>query len=225
MAVENARLSTERSRIAGTFQGRLLPPELPDVPGSRLAARTGRRARRTRWAGTPTTPSRGPAAGSSGRRRHQTGCRGGRADVALPVHAQHRRPAAWDPVAALGHLDAALRERPGVSLVSVSCVLLRMRTGAVSGDRARGEPLPFTCIRSGLSPSVQCVRAVPGGPGPRHYEAMTVELDRRRPARALHRRGGRRGREDRALRQKRLAAALRDVRSRRDITRIDERVT
>ena len=36
-AVENARLYTERSRIASTLQQSLLPPELPEVPGFRLA--------------------------------------------------------------------------------------------------------------------------------------------------------------------------------------------
>jgi PAS domain S-box-containing protein len=39
VAVENARLYTERSRIAHTLQARLLPSVLPDPPGMRLAAR------------------------------------------------------------------------------------------------------------------------------------------------------------------------------------------
>jgi PAS domain S-box-containing protein len=39
VAVENARLYTERSRIAHTLQARLLPSRLPAPPGVRLAAR------------------------------------------------------------------------------------------------------------------------------------------------------------------------------------------
>jgi serine phosphatase RsbU (regulator of sigma subunit) len=39
VAVENARLYTERSRIAHTLQARLLPERLPEVPGAVLAAR------------------------------------------------------------------------------------------------------------------------------------------------------------------------------------------
>lgn len=39
LAVENARLYTERSHIAQTLQRSLLPPALPDVPGLELAAR------------------------------------------------------------------------------------------------------------------------------------------------------------------------------------------
>ena len=37
IAVENARLYRERSLIASTLQRSLLPPELPDIPGFRLA--------------------------------------------------------------------------------------------------------------------------------------------------------------------------------------------
>jgi serine phosphatase RsbU (regulator of sigma subunit) len=39
LAVENARLYTERSHIAQTLQRSLLPPALPEVPGLELAAR------------------------------------------------------------------------------------------------------------------------------------------------------------------------------------------
>ncbi len=38
IAVENARLYTERTRIASTLQQALLPEDLPDVPGAELAA-------------------------------------------------------------------------------------------------------------------------------------------------------------------------------------------
>jgi len=39
VAIDNARLYSERSRIAHTLQARLLPSRLPDIPGARLAAR------------------------------------------------------------------------------------------------------------------------------------------------------------------------------------------
>ncbi len=38
-AIDNARLYTERTRIAHTLQARLLPARLPDIPGAVLAAR------------------------------------------------------------------------------------------------------------------------------------------------------------------------------------------
>jgi PAS domain S-box-containing protein len=38
-AIENARLYTERSRIAHLLQVKLLPERLPDIPGARVAAR------------------------------------------------------------------------------------------------------------------------------------------------------------------------------------------
>ena len=47
IAVENARLYTERSEIATTLQRSLLPPDLPDIPGFRLArGRRGAQRRR-----------------------------------------------------------------------------------------------------------------------------------------------------------------------------------
>jgi len=39
VAIDNARLYTERSRIAHTLQAKLLPDRLPAIPGTRLAAR------------------------------------------------------------------------------------------------------------------------------------------------------------------------------------------
>ena len=39
MAIDNARLYTERSRIAHTLQVKLLPERLPEIPGARVAAR------------------------------------------------------------------------------------------------------------------------------------------------------------------------------------------
>ena len=39
VAIENARLYTERSRIAHLLQVKLLPERLPEIPGARVAAR------------------------------------------------------------------------------------------------------------------------------------------------------------------------------------------
>jgi serine phosphatase RsbU (regulator of sigma subunit) len=39
IAIDNARLYTERTRIAHTLQAKLLPERLPDIPGALLAAR------------------------------------------------------------------------------------------------------------------------------------------------------------------------------------------
>lgn len=39
LAIENARLHQERSRVAQTLQNSLLPPEIPEIPGVELAVR------------------------------------------------------------------------------------------------------------------------------------------------------------------------------------------
>ena len=64
IAVENARLYTERSLIAHTLQRALLPPGCRRSRASRCRRSTGRRARRTGSAATSTTPSRCATAGS-----------------------------------------------------------------------------------------------------------------------------------------------------------------
>ena len=55
VAIENARLYSERSSIAHTLQQSLLPSRLPEIPGYELAACTSRRSRATTSAATSTT--------------------------------------------------------------------------------------------------------------------------------------------------------------------------
>lgn len=134
-AVENARLYTELSQIAGTLQQSLLPPELPDLPGVRLASLY-------RAAGTQNdvggdfydvfaVPSGwvavvGDVAG-----------RGAEAAALTSLARYTLRTASRlldDPLGAVQQLNLALLERSRLSLVSVCYVLVREDGDQMSAD-------------------------------------------------------------------------------------------
>jgi len=125
-AVENARLYTERSRIAATLQQSLLPPELPEIPGFRLAG-LYRPAGELNDVGGDFYDVFEVPGGWMALVGDVAG-RGAEA-AALTSLSRHTLRAVGklfgDPIAALGELNAALRERPQLSLVSVCCALLR----------------------------------------------------------------------------------------------------
>ena len=125
-AVENARLYTDRSRIAATLQQSLLPPELPEIPGFRLAALYRPAGEQNEVGGdfydVFEVPGGwmvlvGDVAGQ------------GAEAAALTSLSRYTLRAVGkllgDPVLAARELNAALRERPQISLVSVCCALLR----------------------------------------------------------------------------------------------------
>ena len=147
VAIENARLYSERSRIAHTLQQSLLPEALPEIPGYELASlylpavdgsEVGGRLLRA------VGGRRGLAARR--RRRHRQGRRGGGAHLAGPAHPAHgvgvrlqpggaarpARPHAARPAAALD-LHRAVRAagaRPARGR-------LRRPSAAADGHRAR----------------------------------------------------------------------------------------
>ena len=95
IAVENARLYAERSKIAATLQQSLLPPDLPEIPGFLPREPVPGRRRPERGRRRLLRRVRSPRGMDDRRRRRgRTGRRGGRADRAFAVHASHRREAA-----------------------------------------------------------------------------------------------------------------------------------
>jgi PAS domain S-box-containing protein len=136
MAVENARLYTERSRIAATLQHSLLPPELPDIPGFHLASLY-------RPAGDNEVGGDFYDAFQFGERwllavGDVTGH--GAEAAALTSLSRHTLRTAVrlldDPIAAVEQLNAALLEGPQLSLVSLCCVAL-----SIDSDEATAEVL------------------------------------------------------------------------------------
>jgi PAS domain S-box-containing protein len=145
IAVENVRLYAERSLIATTLQHSLLPPELPDVPGLRLAGLYRAAGEQNEVGGDFYDVFEVP-----GGWMVVVGDVAGRGAEAAALTSLSRytlRTAAkllGDPVAALEQLNAALRERPGLSLVSVCCAVLRDAGGNMHVDLVlAGHPPPF----------------------------------------------------------------------------------
>jgi GAF domain-containing protein len=65
VSIDNARLYTEHRRIAHRLQASLLPQQLPNIPGLRLAARYRPAGELTRSAATSTTSTCAPPANGS----------------------------------------------------------------------------------------------------------------------------------------------------------------
>jgi serine phosphatase RsbU (regulator of sigma subunit) len=166
-AVENARLYTERSRIASTLQQSLLPPELPAIPGFRLASLYRAAGEQNEVGGDFYDAFAVP-----GGWMVLVGDVAGRGTEAAALTSLSRytlRTAGKllaDPVAALVQLNEALRERPRLSLVTVCCALVRDLDGGAQADvvlaghppayhvragepRAVGAPAPFLGIYEG----------------------------------------------------------------------------
>ena len=125
-AVENARLYTERSRIAATLEQSLLPSALPEIGGFRLAG-LYRPAGELNEVGGDFYDAFEVPGGWMAVVGDVAG-RGAEA-AALTSLSRHTLRAVGrllgDPLVALDQLNVALRERPQLSLVSVCCALLR----------------------------------------------------------------------------------------------------
>jgi PAS domain S-box-containing protein len=125
-AVENARLYTERSRLATTLQHSLVPPRLPAVPGFHLAtlyrpAGEGSEVGGDFYDVFPVNRSWMVVVGDV------TG-HGAEAAALTSLSRYTLRTAGrllGDPVAAVRELNVALLERDELSLVSLCCVVLR----------------------------------------------------------------------------------------------------
>ena len=156
IAVENARLYTERSTIARTLQRALLPPALPEIPGFSLAAMY-RPAGRENWVGGDFYDAFAVKDGwmvvvgdVAGR---------GAPAAALTAYSRHvLRTSAQlldDPLDAIAYLNRQLYDRPGPALCTVCCVLLRERgAGAEATVICAGHPLPYAIRGDGSAEPV-----------------------------------------------------------------------
>jgi PAS domain S-box-containing protein len=150
-AVENARLYTERSRIAMTLQHSLLPPELPEIPGFRLAS-LYRAAGELNEVGGDFYDAVEIPGGWLVVVGDVTG-RGAGAAALTSLSRYTLRTACkliGDPLAALAYLNEALRECSELSMVSVCCALLREADGRATADVVLAGHPPAIHVRRGL---------------------------------------------------------------------------
>jgi PAS domain S-box-containing protein len=145
VAVENARLYTERSHIADTLQASLLPAGLPAMPGFSLAS-LYRPAGEENWVGGDFYDAFRTATGWMVVVGDVAG-RGAEA-AALTGQARHTlRTAAQllgDPLAALTQLNRALTDLPTTSLCTVAVLHLVETDGVVRATViCAGHPKPY----------------------------------------------------------------------------------
>ena len=176
-AVENARLYTERSRIASTLQQSLLPPELPEVPGFRLAGLYRAAGEHNEVGGDFYDAFEVPGGWMA--LVGDVAGRGAEA-AALTSLSRHTLRAVGkllsDPMAALGQLNAALRERPKLPLVSVCCAYLRESgTDAEVALVLAGHP-PAYVIRSGDPQPLGVFAPFLGANDNASFSATTIRL-------------------------------------------------
>jgi PAS domain S-box-containing protein len=177
IAVENARLYRERSLIATTLQRSLLPPELPEIPGFRLAGSYQAAGEQNDVGGdfydAFEVPGGwivvvGDVAG-----------RGAEAAALTSLSRYTLRTAGkllGDPIAALAQLNAALRDGPGLSLVSVCCVLLRITEDSASAEVVLAGHPPAFHVRSRTARPVGVFAPFLGAYDRGDWQAITAEL-------------------------------------------------
>ena len=153
IAVENARLYTERSLIAHTLQRALLPPALPEIPGFSLSA-LYRPAGEENWVGGDFYDAFAVRDGwVVGRRRRRRPRRaGGGADRVRTPCVPHRGAAARRPARRRRLPQPAALRPPGVGAVHG---LLR----APAGARGRTPRRPW-CAAATRCPT-RCARPAP----------------------------------------------------------------
>ncbi len=149
-AVENARLYTERSRIAATLQRGLQPPKLPSIPRFQLASLYQPAGNETEVGGDFYDAFEVP--GGWMVLVGDVAGRGAEAATLTSLSRYTLRAAGkllGDPIGAFGELNSALREQPRLSLVSVCCAVLRESSGRAFADVAlAGHPPPYL-VRGG----------------------------------------------------------------------------
>ena len=178
IAVENARLYAERSLIATILQRSLLPPELPDIPGFCLAGLYVAAGEQNEVGGDFYDAFEvqggwmvvvGDVAG-----------RGAEAAALTSLSRYTLRTAGkllGDPVATLEQLNAALRERPGLSLVSVCCAVLREADGQVTADVVLAGHPPAFHVRAGNPEPVGEFAPFLGAYESGEWTPVTVDLE------------------------------------------------
>jgi PAS domain S-box-containing protein len=148
LAVENARLYTERSEIARTLQSSLLPEALPALPGWEIAALYRPVGRESEVGGDfyDFWEVAGDWLMMVG---DVTGKGVGAATVTSLV--RHTAWAASDfdrhPAAVLERIDAALKRRPSLSVCTALCVRLAGDRGTLASG---GHPLPLMIGEHGV---------------------------------------------------------------------------
>ncbi len=178
IAVENARLYAERSEIAATLQQSLLPPDLPEIPGFRLASLYRPAGEHNEVGGDFYDAFEVP-----GGWMVVVGDVAGRGAEAAALTSLSRytfRTAGkllGDPMAALEQLNAALRERPGLSLVSVCCVMLRTADGDAIADLVLAGHPPAYHLRRGWTHPVGVFAPFLGAYERGGWEATTIRLE------------------------------------------------
>ena len=178
IAVENARLYAERSAIAATLQQSLLPPDLPEIPGFRLASLYRAAGDQNEVGGDFYDAFEVP-----GGWMIVVGDVAGRGAEAAALTALSRytlRTAGkllGDPIGSLSELNAALRESPGLSLVSVCCVLLRVADGYAHADLVLAGHPPAYHVRRGSARPVGVFAPFLGAYEHGGWEAITIRLE------------------------------------------------
>lgn len=152
VAVENARLYTERSRIATILQESLLPEALPQIEGFQLASMYRAAGEHSDVGGDFYDAFEIPS-GWVILVGDVTG-RGPQAAALTSLARYTMRTAARlldDPLAALGQLNAELRDRSQPSLVTIACARLYETAEGTQADIAlAGHPPPYH-VRRGVA--------------------------------------------------------------------------
>jgi PAS domain S-box-containing protein len=178
IAVENARLYRERSEIATTLQRSLLPPELPDIPGFRLAGFYQAAGEQNDVGGDFYDAFEVP--GGWMVLVGDVAGRGAEAAALTSLSRYTLRTAGrllGDPVAALEQLNGALRETPALSLVSLCCVLLRSDGAETRADLVLAGHPPAFHVRAGMPEPVGVFAPFLGAYERGGWRAITVELE------------------------------------------------
>jgi PAS domain S-box-containing protein len=177
VAVENARLYTERSQIAHTLQASLLPGALPDVPGFRLAVMY-RPAGEESFVGGDFYDAFATDSGWMFMIGDVTG-RGAEA-AGLTAQARHTLRTAGalldDPVAAIERLNHALVAESELSICTVALVKVAERGEVTEATVVcAGHPQPYL-VRDGRARAVGRSAPVVGAWEDSAWEPQTIEL-------------------------------------------------
>jgi PAS domain S-box-containing protein len=149
LAVENARLYSERSEVARTLQDSLLPEALPEIPGWEIAA-----LYRPAGHGSEVGGDFYDVWEAGGQWLVMIGDVTGKGvgAAALTSLVRHTARAASDfdrsPAQVLAHVDAALRRRPALSVCTALCLGISFDRGTIA---AGGHPLPFRLSDTGVT--------------------------------------------------------------------------
>jgi PAS domain S-box-containing protein len=179
-AIENTRLYTERTHIARTLQTGLLPGRLPEMPGWNVAT-LYRPAGEQNWVGGDFYDAIAVRGGWLAVVGDVAG-RGAEA-AALTGLARHTlRTAAKlldDPLDAVRTLNAELRAREQMSLVSVAAVLLREHDGDATADIiCAGHPLALL-VRDGRVTPIGSFSPMLGAYDVDSWRRTSIELEPR----------------------------------------------